>query len=211
MRNLIPTIILSALIAAIPTGCNPQNTQPCPTLTAQTPTPAGSIEPSSTPSPAPNSTFVLSSPEVVEGGTLPKEYTCDGNSSTLPLQWSGVPANTQNLAVVMYTIPGPNQSHWYWVLYNIPPEVQSLVKNVTGVGTLGNNSVNGRTAYAPPCSKGPGVKLYTYTVYALSAPPQFAVPPAEVSRDVLLSAIKDITLGSAELNVYYTRSIAGDH
>lgn len=152
-----------------------------------------------------NSTFVLSSPEVAEGGMLPREYTCDGSSSTLPLRWSGVPAGTQSLAVVMHTVPGPNESHWYWVVYNIQPDVESLAKNVTGVGTLGNNSVNGKTAYSPPCSKGPGAKKYTYTIYALSAPPQFNVSPAQVSRDVLLAAIKDRTIASATLNVYYSR------
>jgi phosphatidylethanolamine-binding protein (PEBP) family uncharacterized protein len=151
------------------------------------------------------SRFILSSPEAVEGGMLPKEFTCDGSSSTLPLEWKGVPVGTKSLAVVMHTIPGPNESHWYWVLYNIPSDVRTLVKNVIGVGILGNNSVNKKTEYAPPCSKGPGPKLYTYTIYALSAPPQFDVPASQVSRDVLLSAIKERILGTAELNVYYSR------
>lgn len=149
--------------------------------------------------------FVLSSPEVIDGGMLPREYTCDGSSATLPLEWSGMPTGTKSLALVMYTIPGPNESHWYWVLYDIPPDTQSLAKNVSGIGTLGNNSVNGKTAYSPPCSKGPGAKKYTYTIYALSAPPQFSVSPDKVSRDVLLSFIKDRTIASAELNVYYSR------
>jgi phosphatidylethanolamine-binding protein (PEBP) family uncharacterized protein len=159
----------------------------------------------SSPSPVENIEFVLSSPEVIEGGNLPKDYTCDGPSSILPLEWSGVPANTRSLALIMFTIPNPNESHWYWVLYNIPPDVRNLAKNVSGVGTLGNNSVNGRTEYSPPCSKGPGAKLYTFAIYALSAQPQFTVPPGKVSMDVLLSAIKDITLGTTELNVYYSR------
>lgn len=90
-------------------------------------------------------------------------------------------------------------------MYNIPVNVTSLEKNVTGIGILGNNSVNSSTVYAPPCSKGPGEKIYTYTVYALSAEPQFSVSASDVSRDVLLEAIKDITLASASLNVTYTR------
>ena len=104
----------------------------------------------------------------------------------------------------MHHIPGPGDSHWYWVVYDIPAGVTSLAQNSTGVGTLGNNSVNGKTEYAPPCSKGPGEKLYTYTVYALSAQPHLPAP-AEVSRDVLLAAIQDLTLDSATLNVTYTR------
>ena len=149
--------------------------------------------------------FTLASPEVTEGGALPKEFTCDGSSATLPLLWSDVPEGTRSFAVVMHHIPGPDDSHWYWVLYNIPANVTKLEKNTSGSGTLGNNSVNGETKYAPPCSKGPGEKLYTYTIYALSAEPTFSVPASEVSRDVLLDAIKDITLANATLNVTYTR------
>lgn len=152
-----------------------------------------------------NGTFSLSSSDVTEGGALPVEYTCDGASATLPLSWSGAPTGTENFAVIMHHVPGPGDAHWYWVMYNIPVNVTSLEKNVTGVGILGNNSVNSSTVYAPPCSKGPGEKIYTYTVYALSAEPQFSVSASDVSRDVLLDAIKDITLASASLNVTYTR------
>ena len=70
---------------------------------------------------------------------------------------------------------------------------------------MGNNSVNGRTEYAPPHSKGPGPKTYIYTVYALSAPLQLNVPPGKVNRDVLLTAMKDRILASAELSVIYSR------
>ena len=152
-----------------------------------------------------NGIFVLSSSEVTEGGALPKEFTCDGTSATLPLSWSGVPEKTKSFAVIMHHIPGPRDSHWYWVLYNIPANVTYLEKNSIGIGTLGNNSVNGKTEYAPPCSKGPGEKLYTYTIYALSAEPQISTSDSDVSRDVLLDTIKDITLASAALNVTYAR------
>jgi gluconolactonase len=151
------------------------------------------------------SSFTLSSPEIVEGGTLPVEYTCDGASATLPLTWSGAPAETVSFAVVMHHVASPDDVHWYWVLYDIPADVTSLAKNSSGIGTLGNNSVNGKTEYAPPCSKGPGEKMYTYTIYALSAQPQNTVPAVQVSRAVLLDVIQDITLASAELQVTYTR------
>ena len=160
-----------------------------------------------------NSRFVLRSPEVVDGGVLPKDYTGDGSSSTLPLQWSGAPVGTRSFALIMHHIPPGNAAKWYWVLYDIPANVTSLPKNVKGIGTLGGNSVNRDIGYAPPHSKGPGAKKYTYTVYALSAP-QVNVPPSEVSRDTLLAAMKGLVLDSAELNVVYTReglTDQGDH
>jgi phosphatidylethanolamine-binding protein (PEBP) family uncharacterized protein len=149
--------------------------------------------------------FTLTSPDVIEGGTLPAEYTCDGAGSTLALTWSGAPAGTRGYAVLMQHIASPADVHWYWIVYDIPSAVTSLPKNSHGIGTLGSNSVNSRTEYAPPCSKGPGPKVYTYTVYALSASPQFSVPASEVNRGVFLEAIQDITLASAELRVTYTR------
>ena len=148
--------------------------------------------------------FILRSPEVADGGTLPRDYTGDGTSSTLPLEWSGAPAGTKGYALIMHH-NAPDGIKWYWILYNIPADVRSLPKNVKGVGTLGSNSVNNRGGYAPPHSKGPGAKTYIYTVYALSAPPDITVPALKVSRDVLLTAVQYKILASAELKVVYSR------
>lgn len=150
------------------------------------------------------SVFVLRSSEVAEGGMLPKEFTGDGSSATLPLQWSGAPLGTRSFALIMHH-KAPGGIKWYWVLYNIPADVTSLPKNVKGTGTLGNNSVNRDLGYAPPHSKGPGPKKYTLTVYALSAAPKITVPADQVSRDVLLAAMKDSILATADLNVIYSR------
>jgi Raf kinase inhibitor-like YbhB/YbcL family protein len=149
--------------------------------------------------------FTLLSPEVPDGGWLPADYTCDGSSATLPLSWSGAPAGTRSFAVIMHHVASPTDVHWYWVLYNIPAEITRLPKNTTGIGSLGTNSVNDENAYTPPCSKGPGPKVYTYTVYALSVEPKLWVPASQVNRAALLDAIRDITLASAEIHVTYSR------
>ena len=149
--------------------------------------------------------FSLRSSEVQDGGTLPVEFTGDGASATLPLEWTGAPAETKSYALIMHHI-APDMAKWYWIIYNIPANVTSLPKNVKGIGTWGNNSVNDRTEYAPPHSKGPGAKTYILTIYALSAPPQLTVPPSQVNREVLLAAMKDKILGTSELSVVYTRT-----
>ena len=172
--------------------------------------PAGGTKPTAAPAVAPVAAsttpgFLLKSPAVADGGTLPKEFTGDGASATLPLEWGGAPAGTKSFAVSMHHIDPEGKAKWYWTLYNIPADTKSLPKNVKDVGTLGNNSVNGRTEYAPPHSKGPSTKTYIYTVYALSAPVAMDVPPAEVSRAALLAAMKDKILASTEMKVVYTR------
>ena len=149
--------------------------------------------------------FTLSSRAVADGDTLPIEYTGFGEGATLPLEWSGASDATGSYALVMHHVASPTDIHWYWVLYNIPPDVENLPRNVAGVGKLGNNSVNGRLEFAPPHSQGPGPKTYTLTLYALVQEPTISVADSLVSRAVLLGAINSITLDSAVLNVVYSR------
>jgi len=150
-------------------------------------------------------TFTLSSSAVKDGGALPVEFTGDGDSATLPLAWHSAPNGTKSYALIMHHV-APDMTKWYWMLYNIPPEVQALPKNVHGVGIPGTNSVNHQTVYAPPHSKGPGKKTYILTVYALDAPMHLTVPSDQVTRDVLLQAMDGHILGQTELHVTYDRT-----
>jgi phosphatidylethanolamine-binding protein (PEBP) family uncharacterized protein len=70
-------------------------------------------------------------------------------------------------------------------------------ENSKNVGKSGLNDRR-RAGYEPMCSKGPGVKKYHITVYALSAEPK--LPPDKATRANLLTAIKDITLAEGTLD-----------
>jgi len=152
----------------------------------------------------PNATFVLTSPEVKDGGALPVDYTGDGTGATLPLSWKGAPAGTQGYVLIMdHLAPGNVMKH-YWTMWDIPASTTSLPKNVKGVGKIGT-SFKGQVGYEPPHSQGPGAKTYVLTVYALSSPLQITQQPREVNREVLLTAMKDKVLASSSLHVVYTR------
>ena len=146
--------------------------------------------------------FVLSSSAMVDGGHLPTIYTCDGNSMSPPLNWSGAPDSTQYYALIM-DHNAPDGVHWYWTMYNIPSN-KSQVKSGEIVGEVGGNSVNRLHQYTPPCSKGPGEKSYQFTLYALSAMTKI-ISGKPVDRATLLEAIKNITLDSASMTVTYER------
>jgi phosphatidylethanolamine-binding protein (PEBP) family uncharacterized protein len=150
------------------------------------------------------STFSLTSPVMTNGGILPVTFTCDGDSTSPPLAWSGAPLGTVGYAVIMHHVPGPGDTHWYWVLYDIPATVDHIDAGVNPTAKVGTNSVNNQLAYAPPCSKGPGAKTYTLTAYALSGQPKLT--PAAASRDALLTALDGLILAEAHLDVTYTRS-----
>lgn len=152
---------------------------------------------------AAGSGFVLTSPEVEDGGNLPMDYTGDGSGATLPLEWKGAPAGTKSYALIMDHLAPGNEMKSYWVMWDIPANVTSLPKNVKGVGRLGVG-FKGQPGYEPPHSKGPGAKTYVLHVYALSAEPKIA-GGAGVNREALLAAIEGKILAKADLSVVYTR------
>jgi hypothetical protein len=65
--------------------------------------------------------------------------------------------------------------------------------------------VNGKNTYTPPCSQGPGAKIYVITVYALSEQPTITLAANKITMDVLLDAISTKTLAKSVLSVSYTR------
>lgn len=191
-----PVFLLAVLFAACasprPAPLLRQPASPTPEVAA-----GGAVDPAST-------SFRLTSPQMSEGGNLPVEFTCDGVALTPPLRWGGAPPGTVSFAVVMHHEAAPNDVHWYWVLYDVPPDVDHIDAGAPPPGALGTNSVNDRREYTPPCSKGPGPKRYTFTVYALSGHPTVG-DPRRVSRPVLLKAIEGMVLGQASLDVTYSR------
>lgn len=150
--------------------------------------------------------FTLTSPVDVDGGSLPIEYTCDGKGSSIALNWTNVPSGTQEFALLMTTLPVDGSTKWNWILYNIPATLTSLSKDSLGIGTLGVGSDGPNAAYQPPCSKGPGAKVYTFTLYALSSSPHLSVPAKNVTGAILTQAISSITLGKASLSLSYSRT-----
>jgi uncharacterized protein (TIGR03437 family) len=155
---------------------------------------------------ATNGSFTLTSTAGANGGVMAADYTCDGTGSTIPLAWSGAPSGTKEFALLMTTLPGDGTTKWNWVLYHIPATVASLAKDSFLVGTTGVGSDGGGAVYDPPCSQGPGLKLYTYTLYALAGAPVFSVPAAQVTGQNVTDAIASLTLASASLTLGFSRT-----
>jgi phosphatidylethanolamine-binding protein (PEBP) family uncharacterized protein len=148
--------------------------------------------------------FAITSSAFADQGELPIDYSCDGEGVSPPLAWTGAPAGTVELALLM-TTEALDGTRWNWVLCGIPANVTSLPEGGGGIGTAGLTSDGPLLQYYPPCSKGPGAKPYTFTVYALSEAPAFSVPPEQVSGPIVTDAVKGITLASAAISVSYTR------
>ncbi|MCX6289961.1 MAG: hypothetical protein NTW92_09395 [Bacteroidetes bacterium] len=141
-------------------------------------------------------------------GNFPKVFTCDSSGFSPGLQWSNAPTGTNSYAITMHHFPPTyptEDKHVYIVLYNIPSTVTSLPDNSKSIGSFGINTVDKKNTYTPPCSQGPGAKVYILTLYALSAAPTISVSSAQVTMDVLLAGIRNKILDSTVMTVTYTR------
>jgi Raf kinase inhibitor-like YbhB/YbcL family protein len=109
------------------------------------------------------------------GGTIPAQYTCDGNDRSPPLSWSGVPAAAKSLVLIVDDPDAPDPAApkvtWvHWVLYNLPADATGLAANVTSAA-LPAGSREGlndwhRPGYGGPCPP-VGQHRYFFKLYAL--------------------------------------------
>ncbi|MEY4817706.1 MAG: hypothetical protein RLZZ23_479 [Verrucomicrobiota bacterium] len=168
--------------------------------------PAGSVDSVAAAKPSDkNTTFKLTSTAVKDGEELPVEFTGDGDGTSPPLSWSGVPKGTQSLVLIMHHLDPEGKTKIYWLMYDINPQTTSVAKNATDFGKMGISTVHNRVEYASPHSKGPGEKKYVFTLFALSAKPDLTQAESPITVDPLLAAMKGKILAAADLTVLYTR------
>ena len=120
-------------------------------------------------------TLTLTSSAFPPGGAIPCEHTCDGADRSPPLNWDGVPAGTESLALIVDDPDAPDPAapkmRWvHWVLFDIPPTTRSLPAGLTSA-TLPPGTKEGRndwkaTGYRGPCPP-IGRHRYVHTLYAL--------------------------------------------
>jgi hypothetical protein len=112
-----------------------------------------------------------------EGAEIPIRYTCEGADVSPPLEWTGVPAGAQSLALIVDDPDAPDpkapKMTWvHWLLYDLPPGTARLAeairRDALPVGT--HHGVNDwkRTGYGGPCPP-IGRHRYFFKLYALDA------------------------------------------
>ncbi|MFA9392482.1 MAG: hypothetical protein ACERKD_21910 [Prolixibacteraceae bacterium] len=147
--------------------------------------------------------FTISSSGVQPDGSLSIEFTGEGEGISMPLEWFNIPKGTAYFALNLWHLPhptDPSEVKSYWVVYNIPSEIKSIPKSAIGFGTVGYNDKD-QMAYDPMKSKGPGVKEYNLTIYALSEKLKFSND--KVYRADLLKAMEGKVLGESTLKYTY--------
>ena len=119
--------------------------------------------------------LALTSTAFTHNGPIPKLYTCQGRDISPALAWSGLPAGTKSLALIVDDPDAPDPAApkmtWvHWVLYNLPPSAAGLPEAIAP-GALPPGTREGkndwkRTGYGGPCPP-IGVHRYFHKLYAL--------------------------------------------
>ena len=150
--------------------------------------------------------FELTSTAFGAGDPIPRKYTCDGEDTSPPLQWSDPPQGTQSFAVIADDPDAPMGTWVHWVLYNLPASIRALPEGVPLDASLPDGSRHGqngwrRLGYGGPCPPG-GTHRYFFKLYALDAQLDLA---AGASKEELLQAMEGRILDTTETMGLYTR------
>ena len=147
-------------------------------------------------------TLKIESTAFAPGGEIPIRYTGDGEDVSPPLSWSGVPANTKSLVLIVDDPDAPDPAApkmvWvHWLLHNIPPSVTGLSEGVKSLPVGTGEGLNDwkRTGYGGPLPP-IGRHRYFFKLYALDETLKLAATP---TKDDLVEAMQGHILAEGTL------------
>jgi Raf kinase inhibitor-like YbhB/YbcL family protein len=145
-------------------------------------------------------TFALTAGGLPEGGSIPRQFTCDGAGVSLPLSWSGEPEGTQSFALIVDDPDARDFNHW--LLWDIPASVHSLAEGAEPPAGVSGTNDFGKTGYGGPCPpQGAGAHVYSFRLFALDVPSLEI--KARAHRDALDRALKKHVLAKVEYRLRY--------
>lgn len=151
--------------------------------------------------------FTLTSPAFAAGAPIPRRCTCDGADVSPALAWSGVPAGTTALVLV---VDDPDARGFiHWLVLDLPAPIDIAMAGALPGGVppsasdlrQGRNDF-GRIGWGGPCPPS-GTHRYTFTLYGLAAP--LGLPGAPGGSAVVKALAGAAILGTAVLQGSYRR------
>jgi Raf kinase inhibitor-like YbhB/YbcL family protein len=142
-------------------------------------------------------TFTLSSPSFTHGGSIPRQFTCDGDDIPPHLIWSGAPNETGSFVLIVDDPDAPNGTFTHWIVFDIPAGCMDLPSGARSdaIGLSGRNS-RGELGYMGPCPPA-GVHRYFFRLYALDVKTLSLM--AGASRQQLENPLAVHTIATTEL------------
>jgi Raf kinase inhibitor-like YbhB/YbcL family protein len=187
-------------------GCTTTPPQPISQSSQGTPQLVPSVQQPVQPAASLSGTLTLTVDSLSPGASLPKVYTCDGAGESPKVSWSGIPAGTKSLILIVDDPDIPNGTFTHWLVYNIPPESGELEQGQTNAKVLPNDaqqgeSSNGFRGYYYPCPPPGSTHRYIFHLYAADI--YIALPTAD--RAAIDTALSGHVLEKTEFVTTFTR------
>ena len=137
----------------------------------------------------------MRSPSFTDGAAIPARFSCRGGNTPPSLTWTGIPAGTASIALVMDDPDAAGGTYTHWVVFNLPGTARGITGAHLPQGAGQGRNSGGQAAYLGPCPP-TGTHHYRFTVYAEPGrlPLAAGAPLAEA-----LHAIKSDALTSGRL------------
>jgi len=145
--------------------------------------------------------LTLTSPAFNHGEIIPLKYTCSGKDISPPLQWKLLPIETKSLVLIVDDPDAPVGTWVHWVIYDIPPNLQSLHENIQrkpkieNIGTQGINDFR-KIGYGGPCPPPGKPHRYFFKLFALNT--YLGLEP-RITKNVLVETMRGRILAKSEL------------
>jgi len=155
--------------------------------------------------------FAITSSAFAPNGSIPTKYTCEGDQTSPPVEWTGAPGGTKSLALIVEDpdVPDPakpQRTYVHWVVYNIPGSATGIPENASKsglpAGAIQGNNDSKKQMYGGPCPP-IGRHRYFFKLTALDTDLTFTAPPLKADLE---KAMQGHVLGSAELIGTYEKA-----
>ena len=148
-------------------------------------------------------TMELRSPAFSDHAPIPTRHTNDGDDLSPALEWSGVPEEAVELALLCEDRDAPGGTFVHWVLSGLDPSLPGLAEGQVPAGAVEGRNDFGDVGYGGPRPPvGDEAHRYFFRLYAASEP--FGLSPGG-SADDLRSALTSTELAQATLVGTYER------
>jgi Raf kinase inhibitor-like YbhB/YbcL family protein len=149
-----------------------------------------------------NPSMQLTSSAFAANADIPAVHTCTGRDQSPPLAWSGIPAGTRSLALIVDDPDAPDPAApkmtWvHWVVYNLPPDAGGLAAGVRQLPPGARQGLNDwqHEGWGGPCPP-VGRHRHMFRLYALDTVLPVLRP---ATRAALEKAMQGHLLAKSEL------------
>jgi Raf kinase inhibitor-like YbhB/YbcL family protein len=135
------------------------------------------------------------------GGSIPSQYTCDGEDVSLPLRFVDVPTGAVSLALIVDDPDAPVGTWVHWLLWNIDPKTVEIPEGTIPAGAVEGTTSFGSGGYGGPCPPS-GTHRYFFKLSAVNT--RLNLPAGAGVRE-LQEALAGHVLAEAQLMGLYSR------